>query len=118
MIKIIMIAYAKDGLTQEQFQNYYETVHAPLAQSLLPMMCEYRRNYIDRSRGSLKSGSRSPDFDVLTEMFVANEQDFEAFTRRITDPEVALVLRADEANFMKSELMRSHVVVTAELQAS
>lgn len=111
MIKLMMFAYLKEGITPAQFQDYYENVHAPLAYSMLPMMYEYRRNFIDRSQPPVKSGARPPEFDVVTEMIFLNDQDYEAFKLRISEPEVAARLRADEANFMKSELMRSHLVV-------
>jgi uncharacterized protein (TIGR02118 family) len=111
MIKLMMFAYVKDGMTSEQFQDYYERVHAPLAYSLLPMMHEYRRNFIDRRAEPVKIGARPPEFDVVTEMVFANEQDYQEFKRRIADPDVAGRLSADERNFMKSELMRSHLVI-------
>jgi hypothetical protein len=111
VIKLLMFAYVKDGMTPVQFRDYYENVHAPLAYSLLPMMYEYRRNFIDRSEEPVKNGARPPDFDVVTEMIFANRGDYEAFKARIAEPEVVARLRADEGNFMKSELMRSHLVI-------
>jgi uncharacterized protein (TIGR02118 family) len=110
-IKVMILIAKKEGITNEQFRHHYETVHAPLAMRLLPMVKEYRRNFIDRDSIRLRDGSAAaPDFDVVTEMVFASEQDYAAFKARIAEPEVMAQIRADEANFLDGRTVRHTMV--------
>jgi uncharacterized protein (TIGR02118 family) len=108
-VKVMVLISAKPGISAAQFRHHYETVHAPLALRLLPMIKEYRRNFFDRSVAD-RPGTIPIDFDVITELVFASEADYEAFTRRVAEPEVRRQIRADEANFLDSDKTRRLVV--------
>jgi uncharacterized protein (TIGR02118 family) len=102
MIKIIALIEAKPGLSQEEFRDYYEHHHVPLARRLLPMVREYRRNYLDRAAwAGRSSGLPAPQADVVTETWFEDETAFQAFLRRLAEPAVEAEILADEAKFIK-----------------
>src|SRR3546814_13313285 len=46
MVKLVALLKAKEGLSQEEFENYYEKYHVPLVLKHLPQIAHYRRNYV------------------------------------------------------------------------
>jgi hypothetical protein len=105
-VKLMILLTAKDGLSQEQFRQHYETVHAPMAVRLFPMVKEYRRNFIDRHGVQVKPGAALPDFDVITELVFANEADYEAFLKRRADPVIDAEVSADEDRLFNRTMNR------------
>jgi hypothetical protein len=109
-VKLFVLLTRKDGLTTEQFRHHYETVHAPMAVRLFPMVKDYRRNFIDRDQVTLKPGASKPDFDVITELHFASEADYAAFLKRRSDPEIDAEVSADEDRLFNRSLNRRLVV--------
>lgn len=109
-VKVMIFIPRKPGISVEQFREHYEKVHAPLAVKLLPMIKEYRRNHLDRNLKLRDGSSAALDFDVVTEMEFASEDDYAAFRKRLADPDVSAQVRADEANFIDGPNVR-HVIV-------
>ena len=66
MIKTIAFLKRKAGMSQEAFERYYETRHAPLILSIAPQICEYRRNFLLSEGAIVVPGLPPPDFDVVT----------------------------------------------------
>ena len=50
MVKLIFLFRRKSGTTFQQFREYYEHNHVPLAVRLLPYFKSYKRNYIRHDR--------------------------------------------------------------------
>src|SRR3546814_20599196 len=46
MVKLVALLKAKEGLSQEDFENYYENYHVPLVLKHLQQIAHYRRNYV------------------------------------------------------------------------
>ena len=97
-IKVIAMLKRKPGLTDTDFQTYYETRHAPLILSIAPQIRDYRRNYLARDGAILAAGARWPDFDVVTELWFDGKSDFDAAMAAFTDPVNAARIAADEEN--------------------
>jgi uncharacterized protein (TIGR02118 family) len=111
MTKVVLLMKRKAGLSLEEFKDYYERDHAPLAKRLLgEYMLDYRRNY--RSGGIATEVTDAPDgadFDVITEIWYADRAAMEAMWKRAREPEIAAQIDADGAKFMDRE-MRFYVV--------
>jgi uncharacterized protein (TIGR02118 family) len=45
MIKTIALAYRKEGMTREEYNNYWLNKHAPLAVKLIPGVRRYVQNH-------------------------------------------------------------------------
>ncbi|MDA1076985.1 MAG: EthD domain-containing protein [Proteobacteria bacterium] len=103
MPKLIALIKALPGMNRQAFIEHYETCHAPLVRRLLPMIGDYRRSYVTDHFGQ-------PDnplgYDVMTELWFANDQDLAAFYTVIRQQEVLAQIRADEAHFLISDATR------------
>ena len=98
MIKTIAFLKRKAGLSREAFIDYYETRHAPLILSIAPQICDYRRNFLIGEGAIVASGAAVPDFDVVTELWYADEAAFRGAMAAFTDPVNAQRIAADEEN--------------------
>ena len=72
MFKCIALLRRKPGLSREDFIDYYERQHAPLIRRLLPGIIDYRRNYVELEGAFLFPGAAPIDFDVITEIWLAD----------------------------------------------
>ena len=97
-VKTIALLRKRADLTREQFIAYYETSHAPLIRRLLPMIADYRRNYVNLDGAYLFPDAAPIDFDVMTEISFASETDYAAFRERAAEPDVAQAIAEDEEN--------------------
>ena len=102
MLKLVALITAKPEISRADFIRHYETTHAPLVQSLLPMIAEYRRSYVDSSAAS-GAEPLSLGFDMMTELWFEDQDALDAFWIRIRTPEVIAQIRGDEAHFLISE---------------
>src|SRR5580693_401496 len=110
MIKTIALLKAKVGLTRAQFIEYYETRHAPLILSIAPQVCDYRRNFIDDAGAIVAPGAGARDFDVVTELWYADEAAFAAAMAAFTAPANAARIAADEEHVFDRAYTRFYVV--------
>jgi uncharacterized protein (TIGR02118 family) len=100
MIKVMVLIKKKPEVSDEQFRHHYETVHAPLIDQLLPFYSAYRRNYID---GAVRRERPEFNWDVITELEFATQDDYNAWLATLEQPEVVAKIRADEAKFLVSK---------------
>ena len=107
-VKLIAMIRRRSDLSPQEFREYYEHRHVPLATRLLPYFAEYRRNYIDHSKhvvpehqNDSTSGTAPPlDYDVITEFIYASEEDYRQSMAAMADPEIGRIFAEDEARFM------------------
>ena len=122
MIKILVFNARRPGVSLEEYRDYYETVHAPLARSLFPTVGVYRRNYVDLEQtaraetrrgvtAATPGGEGGLRFDSVSEVFFDSWADFETFRDRSAEPEVRARVLADEEHFLDPAAIRRFVVV-------
>ena len=104
MHKLIALISAKPDISRADFINYYERNHAPLVKSLLPMIAEYRRNYLFNDL--VPNSAHEPDYDVLTELLFDSDESLAAFWERLMEPEVRRLIQQDEQHFLQSDKTR------------
>jgi uncharacterized protein (TIGR02118 family) len=101
MIKLTMLIRRKNGMTREQFRDYYENNHIPLAEAHTPYLVSYKRNFIvDQFAGV-------DQFDCITEFWFDVEGDYAQMRGKLFPPNVMQMMAEDEANFIdrsKSQL--------------
>ncbi len=103
-MKMVILFRRKQELTPEQFREYYETKHAPLALRLFSYMKDYRRNYIRHDllhRRAVGETIKAPlDFDAITEIAFASKNDYDRMVSDMTDPAVREQVVEDEKRFL------------------
>lgn len=113
-VKLIALLRKKESLTREEFQNHYESSHAPLAIQLAPFMAKYTRDYViedPRAATTLEASSTSAH-DVVTQMWFDTEADFEKFNAAMAKPESRRLLVADEERFLDRDATQIFLVRT------
>jgi uncharacterized protein (TIGR02118 family) len=100
VIKVMVLLSRKEGLTREQFKQYYEERHAPLIASLLRSVVQYKRNYPLLEGAHFPPPQQDTAFDSATEIWFDNRAGYDAFVRAVSDPETLRKIREDEANFL------------------
>jgi hypothetical protein len=100
MFKVFGFLTKKDGLSIEEFIDYYEGKHVPLICSLAPVPIIYKRRYLVGERLTAQGGE--VDFDVMTELVFADRQGFDAWMAELAKPEVGARVMADEQKIPES----------------
>ena len=107
--KLILFVRRRPDLTHDEFKSRYESGHAPLARSVLPLLRNYVRNYLSRM-----PGGPEPEYDVVTEFWFDSLADLEE-TVRWAGTEEGQVLARDEAEFMDRSSMRVFIAEEHQL---
>jgi predicted kinase len=102
MITVIALLRARDGLTREEFIDYYEHHHAPLALRLAPAPVSYTRTYLP-ARDQRECDA---DFDVITQIQFEDEKQQEAWRALAEHP---LIIK-DEERFLNRSCTKGWVV--------
>lgn len=103
-MKMIVMFRRRQDLTAQQFRDYYENRHAPLALTLFPYLKGYKRNYIRHDlvhRRAQPEGAPAPlNFDAITEIVFDSKADYERMVREMTDPVIRDRVVEDEKQFL------------------
>ena len=110
MFKCIALLRRRPDLSREAFIDYYERQHAPLIRRLLPGIIDYRRNYVELEGAFLFPGAAPIDFDVITEIWLADRAAYDRFTAAATQEDIARQIAEDEENFLDRPATRMMVV--------
>lgn len=110
MFKCIALLKRRPDLSREDFIAYYETHHAPLIRRLLPDIVDYRRNYVQLEGAFLFPGAAPIDFDVITEIWLADRAAYDRFITAAVQEDIANQIAQDEENFLDRTATRMLVV--------
>jgi hypothetical protein len=103
-MKMVVMFRRRQDLTPQQFRDYYENRHAPLALTLFPYLKGYKRNYIRHDlvhRRAQPEGAPAPlDFDAITEIVFDSKVDYERMVRDMTNPAIRDRVIDDEKKFL------------------
>jgi uncharacterized protein (TIGR02118 family) len=113
MHKILLFMKRRPGLGVEAFRDYYENHHAPLCRKYASGLDRYVRRYID-PRPHPETGLFEPDFDVITELWFADEAAFRATLAYITTSLMPDEVIEDEANLFDRSSFRIATVVECD----
>jgi hypothetical protein len=126
MFKLMITMKRKDGMSQDEFQRYYNEQHLAFTQKIIPppklgakppML--HRRNFIraDDSLVSLIGDGRadpSPPFDVITEVIYETREDAAAALQAFFQPSVINAVKSDEKKFIEEESIKFYVTEVFE----
>lgn len=117
MLKILSYLCKRDGMTTEEFVDYYENCHVPLILSLAPAPAVYKRNYLLRGDSS-NVDEDSIDFDVVTEQQWVHHTAFRQWMDAVTAGVAGERVAADEARFLNRSRTRACVVTECVTEPS
>lgn len=109
MFKLLAYLSKREGMTTDEFIDYYENHHVPLILSLAPAPEVYKRHYLRRG-DSVNIGEEAIDFDVVTEQQWADRSAFDEWIGAVTDGIAGERVGADEARFLDRSRTRTCVV--------
>lgn len=99
----------KQGLTMEQFRDYYENHHLKLFDEHVshPGVLRYARRYLTPFAGLASPMGTPPSdgYDVIMEVWYSDRKLFDSFKGQ-SDPGFAEIVRKDEEKFFDRESMR------------
>ena len=123
MFKFMVLIKKKPSMTRAEFIDYYENVHAPLLQRIMPPIGTYRRNYIqynDELGSTIGRGGGSGEtpFDVITEVIFETREQADTYMSAFWDEERHRQILEDESNFVSGNGGVVYVVDTYESEKS
>ena len=115
MFRVFGFLTKKDGLSMQEFVEYYEKTHVPMICNLAPVPAVYKRRYLTGERLTTEGGE--VDFDVMTELIFADRNVFDDWMAALAKPGVGARIVADEERFLNRTRTRAYVVEEHVTQA-
>jgi hypothetical protein len=113
MIKLVALLKRRDGLSPEQFRQYYEGHHAPLfRRSIPPAVAAAITHYVQNHSVVVGSGARPAAYDCVTEIGFDDLAGLRVWSDWYLG-DAGRVLRDDEEHFM--DTTQRVVIVTEAL---
>ena len=111
-VKLVGFVKRKQGMSFEEFQQYYENNHAKLV-TLVPRVQRAFRRYLQPLVGQLPHMGKQhgeQDFDAITELWFKNREDLEFAFSRFAEPSIAKIFADDEENLFDRSSARTFVI--------
>jgi uncharacterized protein (TIGR02118 family) len=105
VLKVFAFLRKREGLDTRAAIEYYENKHVPLVPSLAGAPPAYKRNYLLRG-DELNREKDTIDFDVVTELVVADRAAFLAWMEKLSVEQIG----ADEQKFLDRSRTRARVI--------
>ena len=111
--KILLFMKRRRDISVEQFRDYYESKHAPLAEKYSSGVSRYIRRYID-PQPHPETGEFTDAPDVITELWFDNEETYRGTLAYITTSLMPDEIIEDEKNLFDRTAFRIATVVEKE----
>ena len=108
MVKLVFMLKRKPGMSREDFLRYYEQHHAHLGEKYVPNAVRYVRRFLDPMAGP--SGGGDQEYDVLTELWFANQGEMDKAMKLLSDPKVHAEIEEDEKVLFDRPALRMYVI--------
>lgn len=89
----------RPGMSMEEFIDYYESNHAPLAARSLPDLAEYKRYFLT----PFAPDAPELPYDVITEICFRSQEDLDSTMALLTSSPLMEEIQADEAKLFDRE---------------
>ena len=110
MVKLIFLLKRKDGMSFEDFVEYYETRHQLIGCRVMPGCVKYQRRFL-RYLGQTIAGAHPDDrYDVITELWFPDQATLDSAMAFAQRPDNAAIIAADEENFFDRSRIKAYVV--------
>ena len=105
MDKLMIFLKRKPGISFEEFRDYYENKHLPLAEGFFGHLFKsYTRNYLTPGDniGPVRETVQN-EYDCVTELVFHDPDGYEQLRRIAANPDVINALSADRKHFMDED---------------
>jgi hypothetical protein len=116
MFKAFAMIKRKPGTTMEQLIAHYESSHAPLAVKSVPNLKKYVRHFIRPYGNDVYSLDNELPYDVVTEIWFDDREDFERGMAHLIEPETAVAIAEDEDRLFDRSSIRFVTVEDRETE--
>ncbi len=116
MVKLVFMLKRRQGMSREDFLRYYEQNHARLGEKYVPNAVRYVRRFIDPMAGP--SGGGDAEYDVLTELWFANQGEMDKAMTLLSDPKVHAEIEADEKVLFDRAATRMYTITERDSKMS
>ncbi len=106
MFKAFAMIKRKPGTTMEQLIQHYESSHAPLAIKSVPNLKKYVRHFIRPYGNDVYALDQELPYDVVTEIWFDDREDFEQGMAYLTEPATAALIAEDEERLFDQSSIR------------
>lgn len=112
MIKFIGLLKRRSDLSFEEFVEYYENNHAPLATKYLPTALHYQRRYLKPNALDHQPSSADAEgmYDCLTEVWYEDRAAMDAELALLARPETVELIIEDEEKFLDRSQLRFFII--------
>ena len=114
MFKAVAMIKRKPGTTREDLIRHYEANHVPLAIKAVPNLKRYVRHYITPFGNDVYGVDQEPPYDVITEIWFDDEEDFLRGMASLTEPVTAAIIAEDEERVFDRSSIRFMTMVDYE----
>jgi hypothetical protein len=116
VIKVVCLFKKRDGLSSEEFRDYYENHHVKVFDELMaqPGIERYVRRYLTPIADPTTGEVRSAGFDVIMELWISDRELFESQFQNAQQSEFRTLVAEDEARLFDRSQMYSYVVDEVE----
>lgn len=113
--RVAVLLQKKDGMSAEEFKDYYENTHVKLVEKYLPEqgLIRYSRRYLTPMIDIISGKTPESGVDAITELWFSSDELYEKYVTQGTclDPEADRMLAEDSVKFLN---MSTAVAYTIE----
>ena len=110
MLKQVVLLKRRDGMSMDEFIDYYENHHAKMAKGHMPLARRYLRRYVRPEKNPITGEVVELDFDVVMEIWWNTRRDFEETMKQIGKGEAHRLFYEDEEKLFNSHNNRVFTV--------
>ena len=119
MIKCIALIKRRAGISHQEFADYYEHHHAPMARKYLSAALHYQRRYLEPDsleyQAEAGAATGTENFDCLTELWFEDRATMEATLAGLAEPGVLGVIGARGGRLIDRGTIRFFVIENESL---
>jgi hypothetical protein len=111
-IKLVTLLRRRDGMTMDEFKDYYESIHARIGEKYLsPHASRYFRRYLHPVPGPA-ADDNAPEriYDVVMEIWFPDQAAFDAAFRDLRTAEAQEEIVADELKLFNRDYIHGFIV--------
>lgn len=110
-IKLVTLLRRRNGMSMDEFKDYYESVHARIGEKYLaPHASRYFRRYLHPVPGPAAEDDPERTYDVVMEIWFPDQAAFDAAFLDLRTAEAQAEIVADELKLFERDYIHGYIV--------